>query len=354
MRLPGSFYFGRRSFPTPLFTNCVLYAFFIIEPRLHHTRAHHLVVEARHARIGQRADTELRRVAGIDNAVLLHRRDRIGEQRVGHLRIIPLDARVRRSVVAVEIIHPADDARIDEALHQRRVLLHKIAPCLDQRRIAVEPLVRQQEQLRLELRLLLDREGLGGDVALHRALLVGEERLRIERVGLHLLFAEAEIALHPLEVAGDAFLGDEQRQFLQVVELLDALIGMRNQDLRLLLEDRRDRDCRNVLQRRVERLKRVRAHVELDPSRDQRKAMVRVRPARQDRHIEAVLLVCAVHQRLIEAAVLALRHPIGRERHLVERLRLGAPYNQKQGGRRHGLPDIQSHPRLLHTGPDNK
>ena len=49
-------------------------------------------------------------------------------------------------------------------------------------------------------------------------------------------------------------------------------------------------------------------------------AVVHVRAARHDGHVEPVLAVGAVGERLVEAAVLALRHPIGAERDFVELL----------------------------------
>ena len=181
-----------------------------------------------------------------------------------------------------------------------------------------------QEHLRLEAGRLLDREGLGGDVALHRALLVGEERLRIGGVGLHLRFAEAEVGLEPLEVAREPLLGDEQRELLQVLEFLDALAGMRHQHLRLLLEHGGDRERRDVLLDRVEALQRVGAHEEVELADRQQDAVVHVRPARHDGDVEPVLAVGAVDQRLVMAAVLGLRHPVGAERDLVEGLRMRA------------------------------
>ena len=104
--------------------------------------------------------------------------------------------------------------------------------------------------------------------------------------------------------------------------------GMRQQHLRVLLEHRGDHQGRDVLRHRVERLQRVGAHVELDPAGDQLQPVVHVRPARQDGDVEAVLAVGAVDQRLVEAAVLGLRHPVGGEGDLVERLGLARDRRQ--------------------------
>ena len=259
-------------------------------------------------------------VAGIDDAVFLHLGEGIGQELVGHLRVLLLDQRVGRLVVAVEIVGPADDRGVDEALHQVGPFLHEIAPRFDQGRVAVEALVGDQEHLGLEMGLLLDRIGLGGDVALHGAALVGEERLRVGGVGLHLRLAEAEVGLEVLEVAGEPFARDEQGELLEVLELVDALVRVRHQHLRLLLEHGGDRERRDVLLDRVEALQRVRRHKEVELADRQQDAVVHVRPARHDGDVEAVALVGAVDQRLVMAAVLALRHPVGAERHLVERL----------------------------------
>src|SRR5262249_50682790 len=105
---------------------------------------------------------------------------------------------------AVEIVHPADDGGIDEALHQVRLLHDQIAARLDQRRIAVEAIVGEEKHLRLEAGSLFDGKGLRGDIALHRASLIYEKRLRVGRIGLHLLLAETVIRLEPLEIARDA------------------------------------------------------------------------------------------------------------------------------------------------------
>ena len=62
--------------------------FTVIEAGLDHARAHHLVEEVPHVRIGHGADAERERVAGIDDAVFLHLGDRVGEKLVAHLRVL--------------------------------------------------------------------------------------------------------------------------------------------------------------------------------------------------------------------------------------------------------------------------
>jgi hypothetical protein len=95
---------------------------------------------------------------------------------------------------------------------------------------------------------------------------------------------------------------------------------MGQENLRILLEDGSDRDHRYVVGDRVERLQRVRGHEEIELAGGQQDAVVGVGASRHDGDVEAVFLVGAVSDRLEEAAMLGLRHPVGSERHLVEGL----------------------------------
>ena len=227
------------------------------------------------------------------------------------------------AVLAVEIVVPADDRGIDEALRDVGLAIDELAPRLDQGGIALEAVVGEQEHLRLPSRDLGDGKGLGGHVALHSAVHVDDEGLRIERIGPHLRVGEAEFALEPLEVGGDAFLRDEQRQPLEVAQAVDAAIGVGNHHLRVLLEHRRDREGRNALRHRIERLQRVRAHEEVDAADRQQELVVHLRTALNDGHVEAVIAVSAVGQRLVEAAVLAFGDPVGAEHDFVGRVFAG-------------------------------
>ena len=92
----------------------------------------------------------LQGVAGIDDAVFLHLGDGIGQQLVGHFRIELLDHGIAGGVVAVEVVVPADDGGIDEALHQVRLLLDQVAAGLDQGRIGVEAVIGEQDDAGLE------------------------------------------------------------------------------------------------------------------------------------------------------------------------------------------------------------
>ncbi|MFK4490089.1 hypothetical protein ABIA45_005167 [Bradyrhizobium sp. USDA 336] len=123
-----------------------------------------------------------------------------------------------------------------------------------------------------------------------------------------------------MEVAGHAFLGDEQRQRLEVLDLGDLGIRLRQHHLRILLENRGDGDDGNVVGDGVERHQRVRGHEEIDLAGDQQHPVVLVRAAGDDGDVEAVFLVGAVGDRLEEAAMLGLGDPVGAEGDLVERL----------------------------------
>src|ERR1700761_5091697 len=113
---------------------------------------------------------------------------------------------------------PADDRSVEEELIEIRIFFDQIAPFLDNGGIGVEAVISEQQYARLESGTLFDRERLGGDIALHRALLVGDERLRIEGIGFNLVLAELVFGLQPLEVARNPLLGNEQRQRLQIFE----------------------------------------------------------------------------------------------------------------------------------------
>ncbi len=93
---------------------------------------------------------------------------------------------------------------------------------------------------------------------------------------------------------------------------------MREEDLRILLKDRGDRDHRDVVGYRVEGLQRVRAHEEIEFARDQLDPVVDVRATGNDFDVETVTRVSAVRDGLIESAMFGLRDPVGTERHLVE------------------------------------
>ena len=94
---------------------------------------------------------------------------------------------------------------------------------------------------------------------------------------------------------------------------------MGQQALRVALEKRGDHARGDPLLHRVERLEQVRGDQEVDLSEGQQRPVVDHRPAGLDRHVETVLAVRAVGQRLVEAAKFRLSLPVEGKRHLVER-----------------------------------
>ena len=76
-----------------------------------------------------------------------------------------------------------------------------------------------------------------------------------------------------------------------------------------------------LLRDRVEALQRVGAEEEVDLADRQQDAVVGVRAAGHDGHVEAVFAIGAVGERLEEAALLAFGEPVGAEGDLVEGLR---------------------------------
>ena len=96
---------------------------------------------------------------------------------------------------------------------------------------------------------------------------------------------------------------------------------MGHHDLRVFLEICGDDHDRKVLVDRVEGEQQVAAHVEVELAGGEQKAVVGLRAAGHDRHVEPVFGVSAVDDRLIIAAVLGFGEPVGAEGHLVGRER---------------------------------
>jgi hypothetical protein len=93
----------------------------------------------------------------------------------------------------------------------------------------------------------------------------------------------------------------------------------------------RDRDDRHVLLDGRERLESV-GHRDVDLSAARSWQPVHLRPAHLDRHVEVVLLVDPLGERLVVAAVLGLREPVGREHDAVGRLRVRGERRRERGG----------------------
>ena len=183
--------------------------------------------------------------------------------------------------------------------------------------------------------MALDRERLGGDVALHGRVFVGTERLRIKDVRLQLGFVDAEVGLQPMEITGHAFFGDEQRQLLQVLEFIDVpgcaistcgsfwkVAAMAMVELSCAITSR--------LCSELALLQRIGAYEEGDLAHGEQNAVVHVRPAGDDGYVQPLLIVNAVGECLVEAPVLGLRHTIGAKADVIEHLRLRGP---QRGGK---------------------
>ena len=99
--------------------------------------------------------------------------------------------------------------------------------------------------------------------------------------------------------------------------------GMRDDHLRVLLEDRGDDQERQALLRVIDALERVR-HDHVDATAEQQLRGILLRPALADVAFDPVLLVDTVGGGEIEAAMLGLRAPVGLVADLVERLRRDA------------------------------
>jgi hypothetical protein len=129
------------------------------------------------------------------------------------------------------------------------------------------------------------------------------------------------LRLHPLPEAELPVLADEgDRRLGHVLEGVEALAGVREDGLRVFLEEGRDHHGGHAVLHVVEGLQQVAGHQEVDLAGRQHRPVVDHRAALLDVDVEAVLLVGAVHQRLVEAAVAGLRLPVGGEHHFFLRL----------------------------------
>ena len=88
---------------------------------------------------------------------------------------------------------------------------------------------------------------------------------------------------------------------------------MRDENLRILLEHRGDRDDGDVVGDRVERHQRIRRHEEIELAGNQQHPVIVVRAARHNGDVEPVFLVGAVGECLEKPAMLGFGHPVGSE-----------------------------------------
>ena len=122
-------------------------------------------------------------------------------------------------------------------------------------------------------------------------------------------------------------------------------IGMGDQHLRLLLEDRGDFDERDVFLNRRERLQQIAGHVELRLAGQHQRTVRRLRSALHDGDLQPVFLIGAVGDRLVEAAMLGLRQPVRAEADFVERQRLPGAQKRDRTSQRaqQSLPSRSHH-----------
>ena len=155
-----------------------------------------------------------------------------------------------------------------------------------------------------------DRERLARQVALLDGLGIGKKGRNAEGVGPDLIVGVAKLAFeeHP---AGDAGVGaDHDRLALECGEAVVPLPGMGDQHRRVLLENRRNGDHRNVFLHEIQRNEGVWRKVEVEPAGGEQLRVIDLRPALPQRDFEAVLTVNPRGDRLVVAAVLGLRFPI--------------------------------------------
>ena len=239
---------------------------------------------------------------------------------VGLLGIVLLDQRVGRldRRPALEILRPALERGVDEALDQLLLLGRELARDGDRRLVGAEARVGDQQHLGFLAERLGDRIGLRGDEALLDRLRIGEERRHVEVVGPKLRVAEAVLLAQVGPEGRAAAVGDQQRPALHLLEAVEARAGMGDHHLRILLEDRRDGEERRLLADEGEGLEAVR-HDHVDPAGQQQLADVEAGPAGPEVDVDPTRLVEAGGDRLVVAAMLGLRAPVGVEGELVER-----------------------------------
>ena len=197
---------------------------------------------------------------------------------------------------------------------------------------------------------LFDRERLGTQIALLHQRLVGQERLQVERVGADLRIAVAEFAGEEAPPAGPRVGADQDRLALQRGETVVALAGMRDQHRRVLLEDRRDGDERQVLLHELDRP--AAAEVEVEPAGHHELHLVHLRPALADGHLQPVPGVKPGGERLVVAAIFRLGQPVEAEAdRVLGACRGGTGQQDKQGcDPSHGRLNSRSGASILHNG----
>ncbi len=183
--------------------------------------------------------------------------------------------------------------------------------------------------------------GLAGRIALLDDPLVAEEGRGVERVLAHLAVGEMVLGLQPHPEGGHRGVRQQDRMALHVGDGPDALIGVGDQHLRVLLHEGRHRLNRRLLLGQVHDDEAVGAHAEVDGVGSQELGHVHAGPALDDLNIEPTLGVLAGGQGLVEAPLLGLGVPVGGE--------LQARQASGRGGRRRGRRRLR-----LRTGGEHQ
>ena len=255
-------------------------------------------------------------LAAVNNAELFHQLNAAGNIGGAGVGVGFHDHLIGRLVVAVQVVVPADQRCIDKLLHHFGFVFHQIGARLDRRAVSAETVVGQQMHHRIKTGLGLDADRLADAVALLGRFFIGKEWAHIERVGLEVFVLEAVFGLHPLPEAELPVLADENRVgFGQVAEFVKPLPGVCKHRLRVFLEDGRHHRCWHAVFHVVKTQQQVATHQEVNLADGQKRAVVDLRAALLDFHIQSHFLVGAINQRLIKAAVTGLRLPVCGEHH---------------------------------------
>ena len=215
--------------------------------------------------------------------------------------------------IGVEIGLPAGARRRHEGADRLRVLGREVVARQHHAGVTGIAFVGEQHDHRLEVRLFLDRVGFGREIAFLHHAWIGQERRAVGGVFAHLAVAEAILGLEPHPEGADRGVGQQDRVALEIGQGFHARAGMGDQDLRVLLHEGGHRLHRHLFGGQVHYDKSVRADPHLRRAGGDELRNIGSRAAGQDGHVQAALGVFAIGQRLVEAALLGLRQPVGRE-----------------------------------------
>jgi hypothetical protein len=148
-------------------------------------------------------------------------------------------------------------------------------------------------------------------IALLHRFFVGHERPDVENIGFELFVLEAVLGLHPLPEAELAVFADEGGgRFGQVRKLVVTLPGVGKNRLRVFLENRGYHHGRHTVFHVVEAQQQVARHQEINLPGGQKGAVVHLRAALGNFHVQPHPFVGSVSHSLVKAAVTRLRPPV--------------------------------------------